>query len=280
VALERIQGQPRAVALLGRALESGRVAHAWAFVGPPGSGRTATALAFAAELLGSDAPGHPDLHVIVPTPPEANPKGARVIRLGAVRELERQAALRPARAARKVFVLDEAERMTGEAPQALLKTLEEPPAATVIVLILRHRRALPATVLSRCQIIRFEPRGDEAARARAAEALELLRDVQAKGADELFRRTERLDRERAEGLVDAFWLHCRDLLVAKAGAPAALVGGAARAAELADAAEAWTDGELVQAIDLCRRVRASLARNVTPRLGLEVLLSRLALRVA
>ncbi|OGL07382.1 MAG: hypothetical protein A3I17_00745 [Candidatus Rokubacteria bacterium RIFCSPLOWO2_02_FULL_72_37] len=280
MALERIQGQPRAVALLGRALESGRVAHAWAFVGPPGSGRTATALAFAAELLGSDAPGHPDLHVIVPTPPEANPKGARVIRLGAVRELERQAALRPARAARKVFVLDEAERMTGEAPQALLKTLEEPPAATVIVLILRHRRALPATVLSRCQIIRFEPRGDEAARARAAEALELLRDVQAKGADELFRRTERLDRERAEGLVDAFWLHCRDLLVAKAGAPAALVGGAARAAELADAAEAWTDGELVQAIDLCRRVRASLARNVTPRLGLEVLLSRLALRVA
>ena len=280
MALERIQGQPRAVALLGRALESGRVAHAWAFVGPPGSGRTATALAFAAELLGSDAPGHPDLHVIVPTPPAANPKGARLIRLDAVRELERQAALRPARATRKVFVVDEAERMTGEAPQALLKTLEEPPAATVIVLILRHRRALPATVLSRCQIIRFEPRGDEAARARAAEALELLRDVQAKGADELFRRTERLDRERAEGLVDAFWLHCRDLLVAKAGAPAALVGGAARAAELADAAEAWTDGELVQAIDLCRRVRASLARNVTPRLGLEVLLSRLALRVA
>ncbi|MBI4269326.1 MAG: AAA family ATPase [Candidatus Rokubacteria bacterium] len=280
MALERIEGQPRAVALLGRALESGRVAHAWAFVGPPGSGRTATALAFAAELLGSDAPGHPDLHVIVPTPPEANPKGARVIRLDAIRELERQAALRPARAARKVFVLDEAERMTGEAPQALLKTLEEPPAATVIVLILRHRRALPATVLSRCQIIRFEPRGDEAARARAAEALELLHDVQAKGADELFRRTERLDRERAEGLVDAFWLHCRDLLVAKAGAPAALVGGAARAAELAGAAEAWTDGELVQAIDLCRRVRASLAHNVTPRLGLEVLLSRLALRVA
>ena len=280
MALERIQGQPRAVALLGRALESGRVAHAWAFVGPPGSGRTATALAFAAELLGSDAPGHPDLHVIVPTPPAANPKGARLIRLDAVRELERQAALRPARATRKVFVLDEAERMTGEAPQALLKTLEEPPAATVIVLILRHRRALPATVLSRCQIIRFEPRGDEAARALAAEALELLRDVQAKGADELFRRTERLDRERAEGLVDAFWLHCRDLLVAKAGAPAALVGGAARAAELAGAAEALTDGELVQAIDLCRRVRASLARNVTPRLGLEVLLSRLALRVA
>jgi len=280
VAFERIQGQPRAVALLGRALESGRVAHAWAFVGPPGSGRTATALAFAAELLGSDAPGHPDLHVIVPTPPAANPKGARLIRLDAVRELERQAALRPARAARKVFVVDEAERMTGEAPQALLKTLEEPPAATVIVLILRHRRALPATVLSRCQIIRFEPRGDEAARALAAEALELLRDVQAKGADELFRRTERLDRERAEALVDAYWLLCRDLLCAQAGAPEALLVNADRAADLAREAATWTQDELLATIGLCRAAREALARNVAPRLTLDVLLSRLALRAA
>ena len=280
MALERIQDQPRAVALLRRALASGRLAHAWAFVGPPGSGRTATALAFAAELLGSDAPGHPDLHVIVPTPPETNPKGARAIRIGAIRELERQAALRPARAARKVFVVDDAERMTGEAPQAFLKTLEEPPAATVLVLILQRRRALPATVLSRCQVVRFEARGGEAARARAAEALGLLADVRAKGADELFRRTERLDRERAEGLVDAFWLHCRDLLLAKAGAPAGLVGGPARAAELTREADAWTEAELVRTLDLCRRARAALARNVTPRLGLEVLLSHLALRVA
>ena len=280
MALERIQDQPRAVALLRRALASGRLAHAWAFVGPPGSGRTATALAFAAELLGSDAPGHPDLHVIVPTPPETNPKGARAIRIGAIRELERQAALRPARAARKVFVVDDAERMTGEAPQAFLKTLEEPPAATVLVLILQRRRALPATVLSRCQVVRFEARGGEAARARAAEALGLLADVRAKGADELFRRTERLDRERAEALVDAYWLLCRDLLCAQAGAPEALLVNADRAADLAREAATWTQDELLATIGLCRAAREALARNVAPRLTLDVLLSRLALRAA
>src|SRR6267378_2016543 len=170
VALERILDQPRAVDLLRRALASDRVAHAYAFVGPPGAGRMTTALAFAEELLGSASRQHPDLHVIVPTPPETNARGARAIRIGAIRELERQASLRPAMARRKVFVLDEAERMTGEAPQAFLKTLEEPPAATVMILILPRARALPATVLSRCQVVRFEPRGADAAAAVRAQA--------------------------------------------------------------------------------------------------------------
>src|SRR5205809_11268 len=84
---------------------------------------------------------HPDLHLIAPTPPETNPKGARAIRIDAIRGLERQAALRPVMAPRKLFVLDEAERMTGEAAQALLKTLEEPPAGTVLILVLPRARA-------------------------------------------------------------------------------------------------------------------------------------------
>src|SRR5438309_928510 len=86
--LEAIAGQPRAVEQLSRALEGGRVAHAYAFVGPAGAGRFTTALAFASELLAADATrGHPDLHVVTPTPPESNPKGARTIRIGAIREL-------------------------------------------------------------------------------------------------------------------------------------------------------------------------------------------------
>jgi len=174
VTLAGILEQPRAVEQLTRALAAGRVAHAYAFVGPAGSGRFTTALAFAAALL-CDAPGrcnpaatcracrlvgarqHPDLHVVAPTPPESNPKGARAIRIGAVRELERQASLRPAMARRRVLVLDEAERMTGEAPQAFLKFLEEPPPETVVILILPRTRAVPATVISRCQIVRFAP---------------------------------------------------------------------------------------------------------------------------
>jgi DNA polymerase III subunit delta' len=280
VALERILDQPRAVELLRRALASDRVAHAYAFVGPAGAGRMTTALAFAEELLGSAARSHPDLHVIVPTPPESNPRGARAIRISAIRELERQAALRPAMARRKVFIIDEAERMTGETPQAFLKTLEEPPAATVIILILPRARAVPATLLSRCQVVRFGPRADAGATEARAQAVEILAEVRAQGVDALFRRTDRLEREKAETLVDAYWLFCRDLLLAKTGAPSGLLMDGERAEELAREADGWTVDEIVAAVDVCRQARDALLRNVAPRLTLEIVLSRLALRAA
>src|SRR2546428_78776 len=206
--------------------------------------------------------------------------GGRAIRIDAIRELERQAALRPVMARRKLFVLDEAERMTGEAPQAFLKTLEEPPVGTVMILVLPRARALPATVVSRCQVVRFEPRSDQAEAALRAQAQALLAEVRAEGAEVMFRRTERLDRETAEGLVDAYWLFCRDLVLAKAGAPASLLADAGRVTELAREAETWTLDDLLGAIELCRQAREALLRNVAPRLTIEVILSRLALRAA
>jgi len=268
MALERVLDQPRAVELLRRALASERVAHAYAFIGPTGAGRMTTALAFAEDLLGSPARPHPDLHVIVPTPPESNPRGARAIRIGAIRELERLASLRPAMARRKVFILDEAERMTDDTPQAFLKTLEEPPAATVIILILPRARAVPATLLSRCQIVRFGPRADSGTTAARSQALDLLAEVKSQGV------------EAAEGLVDAYWLYCRDLLLAKSGAPSSLLLDADRAGELAREAEGWSIDQIVAAVNVCRQAREALLRNVAPRLTIEIVLSRLALRAA
>jgi DNA polymerase-3 subunit delta' len=153
-----IRDQDEAVTLLRRAVAGGRVAHAYAFVGPPGSGRKLTAMALARALVapagGSAAARiergvHPDVRLMQPTPPENNPKGPLALRIENVRTLERLAALRPAEAAWKVFIVDEAERMTVATPQAFLKTLEEPPVRTVIVLILSQLRALPPTVISR-----------------------------------------------------------------------------------------------------------------------------------
>jgi DNA polymerase III subunit delta' len=295
VALEAIEGQPRPVALLRRALESGRVAHAYAFIGPPGSGRTTTALAFAQALLceTDTACGkcrgcrlvaerrHPDLHVIVPTPPESNPKGARALRIGAIRELERQAALRPAMGRHKVFILDDAERMTGETPQAVLKTLEEPPAQTVLILILPRARAMPATVISRCQLVRFAPRDDDQASVRD-EAVALLAEVRDKGVDALFRRSQTFDRdrERAERVVDALWLFARDLLVTKSGGPASLLVNTGHAESIAREAERWSLDGILAAIDTCREAREALAVNVTPRLTIEIVAGRLALGAA
>ena len=302
MALEAIRDQPRAVELLRRALDGARVAHAYAFVGAPGSGRMTTARAFAQELLfgrpGADnlleqpthaltrAGGprsnnyHPDLHVLAPTPPESNPKGARTIRIGAIRELERQAALRPALGGRRVFILDEAERMTGEAPQAFLKFLEEPPPGTVVILVLPGVRAVPATVISRCQIVRFRARESSRAADAVGEALALLHAARADGAPGLFRGTDRVDRDRAEALVDGCWLLCRDLLLARAGAPAALLSDAGRAAELAAEAERWSDEDLIDGIEACRHAREMMINNVTPRLTVETVVSRMLARAA
>jgi DNA polymerase-3 subunit delta' len=314
VGLDAVRDQPRAVALLRRALAGDRVAHAYAFVGPPGSGRMTTAMAFAQELLSrhemtgragagnplgqathaptrASAPrynntavagttSHPDLHVIRPTPPDSNPKGARTIRIGAIRELERQAALRPVLGGRRVCILDEAERMTGEAPQAFLKFLEEPPAGTVLILILSGVRAVPATVISRCQVVRFQARDAGRVAAAVGEALALVQAARAEGFPGLFRRTDRLDRDRAEALVDGCWLLCRDLLLARAGAPPALLSDAARAAELSAEAALWTDEGLRAAIEACRHARETLINNVTPRLAVETVVGRLLARAA
>jgi DNA polymerase III gamma/tau subunit len=292
VALEAIRDQPRAVDLLRRALSAGRVAQAYAFVGPAGSGRMTTARAFAQALLCDTGQGcgrcrgcllvaagqHPDLHVLVPTPPENRPKGPLAIRIDAVRDLERQASLRPALGGRRVLILDGAERMTADTPPVFLKFLEEPPPGTVVILVLSGLRAVPATVISRCQIVRFQSRDDGRAAAAVGEALALLQAARSEGLPGLFRRTDRLDREKAESLVDGCWLLCRDLLLARAGVPAALLTDTAHAEALAAEAAAWSDEGLRTAVETCRHARETLINNVTPRLTVEAVVGRLLTR--
>jgi len=295
-AFAEISGQDAAVALLRRAVATDHVAHAYAFVGPRGSGRRQTALAFATALL--DPSGgrgaeqvrrgaHPDLHLIQPTPPENNPKGPLALRVENLRELERLASLRPAIADVKVFVVDEADRMTAATPQAFLKTLEEPPPRTVIVLILSQLRVLPPTVLSRCQVVRFapvQPPGtvallpDGRGEARAA-ALACLADAEGQGPAAILRAAEGVgrDREGAEALVETCWLWYRDLLCARAGAPAALAVFAERGNAAAERAARLSVEEIMDRIVACREAWHAIQGNVSPRLTVEVLLGRLAL---
>lgn len=289
-----IEGQEEAVALLRRAAGGGRVAHAYAFVGSAGSGRRLTALAFARALVAPDGGpaaarvdrgAHPDVIVLRPTPPESNPKGAPALRIENVRELERLAALKPAEAPWKVFIVDEAEKMTLATPQAFLKTLEEPPARTVIVLILENLRALPATVISRCQIVRFRPRRPEGALALLPDgrapgyqaALKALARAREEGGEAVLKLGEALgrDRQAAETLVEACWLWHRDLLCAAAGAGPELSVFGDRAA-----GPGRPLGELLEGFRACREAWQALQGNVSPRLTVEVLLSRLARRAA
>ena len=149
-----------------------------------------------------------------------------------------------------------------------------------MILILPTARALPATVLSRCQPVRFRPRTDPAVADGVAAALALLTEVRTQGAEAMLRRTQRMDRAKAEALVDGFWRLGRDLLLVASGVPPSLLTTPDRAEVFQKEAEGWTAEELLAMIRLCREARDGLTRNVSPGLTMEVLLSRLALRAA
>jgi len=162
--------QRHAQALLRGALRSGRVSHAYLFVGPSGVGRLTAARAFAQALLcasgGDDACGrcapchkvaagvHPDLRVISPGRSESGAE-RRAVGIDQIRDLKREAAYGPYEAARKVFVVEDAEAMRAEAANSLLKIVEEPPPGIVMILIAESTTALLPTLVSRSQLIRF-----------------------------------------------------------------------------------------------------------------------------
>jgi DNA polymerase-3 subunit delta' len=183
-----------------------------------------------------------------------------------------------------VFIVDEADTMTLATPQAFLKTLEEPPARTVIILILAGLRALPATVLSRCQIVRFLPATPEGTLAllpdgrgeERAAALALLAKVEAEGGAAVLTGGEALgrDREAAEVVVETCWLWYRDLLAAHADPGAPLVF-TERAGEVRARAAALSLDAIVGGLRACREAIQAIAGNVSPRLTVEVLLSQL-----
>ena len=83
------------------------------------------------------------------------------IKIGAIRELQRRLSLKPYEGKRKVAIIDNAEDMITASSNAFLKTLEEPPGETVIILITSNMHSLLPTVVSRCQVIKFNPLSDE-----------------------------------------------------------------------------------------------------------------------
>src|ERR1041385_8799444 len=81
----------------------------------------------------------------------------QIIRVKPIRELEREANFRPFEGAARVFIVEDAEYMNDQAANALLKTLEEPPATTHLIMTTTNPMALLPTIRSRCQVIRFAP---------------------------------------------------------------------------------------------------------------------------
>jgi DNA polymerase-3 subunit delta' len=92
---------------------------------------------------------HPDVGVVIPY--------KRNLRVGAIRDLEREANFQPYEGAARIFIVDDADKMNDTASNALLKTLEEPPPTSHIILIAARADSLLATIRSRCQTIHFSP---------------------------------------------------------------------------------------------------------------------------
>ena len=160
-ALDALADQPRVRDFLAQALSEGRLSHAYLFLGAPGSGKHEAALALAQCIVcpaGGDATcdecrrvahrTHPDVHWL-------EPGSATGYLVAQVRELIEDVSLAPVRATSKVYVLERCELLRGAAANALLKTLEEPPANVVFVLCGRSTAAMLPTIVSRCQQVPF-----------------------------------------------------------------------------------------------------------------------------
>lgn len=182
-AFKNIVGQTQAIALLKRIVQLNRVAPGYLFVGPEGTGKSLAATGFAQLLLGTSLEAgsddsvlarrirdrnHPDLLWVEPTylhqgqlltPSQAAEAGLKRkspprIRLPQIRDIARFLSRPALESPRAVVVIEQAERMAESAANALLKTLEEPGNATLILMAPDQQMLLP-TLISRCQSIPF-----------------------------------------------------------------------------------------------------------------------------
>lgn len=316
---DAIRGQDRAIACLRHAIANDTVAHAYIFLGPSGIGKRMTAVTFAQAvncLRDGERPcgecpscakvahgNHPDLFLAAPE------DGGGAIKIAVIRELIKAASFKPYEGRRKVFIVDGADAMTDEASNALLKTLEEPPAAAVIILIVENLGALPATIISRSQIVTFFPLasgevtriltagpamdGREAAiLARVAggspgRALEyrksgffamrtaVLRNIRSRSfwdAD-----IDRLSKDEVRFCLGIILLWYRDLLVAASAAPdpALLVNVDMREA-ITDEAARLTRGRIERILERTAATIASFDRNANVKLAMAVLGAEIA----
>lgn len=148
---DEVIGQEPITETLGRAIKSGRISHAYLLAGPRGVGKTSVARILAHEVNNlpyTDESIHLDIIEI---------DAASNRRIDEIRDIREKVHIAPTSAKYKVYIIDEVHMLTKEAFNALLKTLEEPPAHCIFILATTEAHKLPATIISRTQRFNFKP---------------------------------------------------------------------------------------------------------------------------
>ncbi|HSX18096.1 MAG TPA: DNA polymerase III subunit gamma/tau [Candidatus Saccharimonadales bacterium] len=151
-------GQEAVTKTLSEAIKTGRISHAYLFAGPRGVGKTSIARILAHEV--NKLPyQHDNIHLDIIEIDAASNR-----RIDEIRDLREKVHIAPTSAKYKVYIIDEVHMLTKEAFNALLKTLEEPPAHCIFILATTEAHKLPETIVSRTQRFNFKPIGPQATR--------------------------------------------------------------------------------------------------------------------
>ncbi|MBQ7535933.1 MAG: DNA polymerase III subunit delta' [Stomatobaculum sp.] len=307
------------------AVVSDRVSHAYMLTGEAGMGKSALAGAFAAMLLCERDPLHPCgvCHACRQVSADTHPDLIRVTHEKpnsiSVEEVRRQicaeAVIRPFSGKKRIFIVPEAEKMTPQAQNALLKTIEEPPEYVVILLLTESEEALLETIRSRCVKLKMRPVPEQIlrkalqsrediseetiplavsfARGVPGKALEMAQSEEFRQRCALYRRTmEQLPggsvssmleaavsiREADPGMEEFFSyvrMYCRDLLVLKKDRREKNLIFSEQAETLTRAAGEMTLRGAGRILDELEQTEDRLRANVSGELALEMLLEEI-----
>jgi DNA polymerase-3 subunit delta' len=177
-----IIAQNKAKASISEQIKNNKIPHAYIFMGEDGIGKNTTALEFAKILnctindytktdIGAcnhciaceqiNKRSYPDLHIINFEKQaeilEEDLDKQKTLKIDIIRYMQKKVYMKSAEGRWKVFILEPAEKMTTAAANCLLKTLEEPPENTIIILVAKHKETIPITIASRSQTVFFQP---------------------------------------------------------------------------------------------------------------------------
>lgn len=323
-----IVGQKNVVTNIKNAIKYGRTAHAYLFCGPDGVGKSTAASIFAAAVnckakmldpcgrcsscIKAQSGNHPD---IIHFRPRKHSGSKESIAVDDIRDLQMDMLKKPYEDGKKVYIIHDAQKMTEQAQNALLKTLEEPPEHTLIIMLADNMYSLLKTIMSRCQILKFTraPERDierylidkmsipkEEAKYISAfsdgilgKAMDFIEDEQFKNT-----RNEVIDlaaglykcdkfialskadyflqnRERIDNILDVMMSFFRDMLIYKECGDKGLIINLDKENIIQREYSKYTTDSLYNIIDCIKKTAGSMKYNINFQLAIEAMLLKL-----